>query len=200
MQFFLPTLLLEFSRFLDDVKQQVVDKSTLHGYRQHREVSNQNKIYYALEYLEAKLLSTFYVELTARHKVSSCVWLHDGIWISPPAETELILDCMKETCRRYQLSPLPVHIASLVDELTLKASEGQTLAHLHCKSSTNTLKTTTNNIKALTLQKRQGTIREPFRILKYLTKKMDPLTINFSYVPPFMSFCSPRFTLIRWLS
>ena len=49
-----------------------------------------NQIYFMLENVEEQFLSMVTSTILAHHEVDSLLWLHDGIWFSPPAPILLI--------------------------------------------------------------------------------------------------------------
>ena len=184
LNFFVPSVLLMLAEVIEKLKPKIIEAASKLGYHEHEQVTPRNSIYFALEYLEAKLVYQLAWQLQGRHAIDSFIWLHDGFWLCPPAPSNIIRDCFDEACRRLHLPTLPLKINDLMDELQSHPSIFQTLyglQHIGMQNSISASPKNTSKQKMLPstlaarsprkLSKRQGVLREPLRVLKFLQKK-----------------------------
>jgi hypothetical protein len=183
LNFFIPPIITELVAAIEPLKRQAVAAAAAFGYIEHALVTDKNRLYYAMEFLEVKLLLEIIGRLQQKHKVTSCIWLHDGVWISPPAPEAMIHACLVDCCKCLQLPLLPLRIVSLSDELQkhpdlFKAVSsrpqvlGQTTHTINNASVLLPPKGAQPSQKtALSFSRRKGVLREPHRILHFLFKK-----------------------------
>lgn len=84
------------------------------GLRNLPALTPSNRPFHLLEHPETKALCSYILSF---HHVDSLIWLHDGIWISPPPANELIHAANLHATARIGLgeSPLLLRTRSCVD-------------------------------------------------------------------------------------
>ena len=62
----------------------------LSRYRTDLEVSFRNRSYHACETIESRFMQHFFHNLCKRERISSAIWLHDGMWIAQEVSDDAI--------------------------------------------------------------------------------------------------------------
>jgi hypothetical protein len=77
-----------------------------------------NQIYFMLENIEEQFLSMVTAVILEHHQVDSILWLHDGIWFSPPAPFPLIDAALAAARQALQLPTVRAKYQSLAQART----------------------------------------------------------------------------------
>jgi hypothetical protein len=76
-------------------------------------ITTSNQIYFMMEAVEEQLLSGITRNLLEHHAFDSLLWLHDGIWFSPPAPSKLVEHAVETMRQRLQLPTVRVKYSAL---------------------------------------------------------------------------------------
>ena len=72
--------------------------------------SNRNRCYFLLEHLESSWMKQFVSHLLRDFTHASLIWIHDGLWISPPPSQTLIGTANRLATSFLGLSSSPLHL------------------------------------------------------------------------------------------
>jgi hypothetical protein len=83
--FFTDPLINEMLNVIDEAKPEIISQATRMGFlRQDPRVNQGNAVYFALEFVEGWFMRSFIASILKSTKVTSMVWIHDGILVAPP--------------------------------------------------------------------------------------------------------------------
>ena len=101
----------------------------LSRYRTDLEVSFRNRSYHACETIESRFMQHFFHNLCKRERISSAIWLHDGMWIAQEVSDDAIRLAEVESLRHvfpgveeqepiFTIVSLTTHFTRLVEQLS----------------------------------------------------------------------------------
>ena len=88
-----PSHLVRMARLIENVSRKTCD-IICQSRAMHRG-EPQNSFFRCFEVIEFEIMYSFYEKLAASVEVSSLIWLHDGVWVSPPPPVQTIRNIEK---------------------------------------------------------------------------------------------------------
>ena len=103
--FFNVPIVIEMLTIIDRAKPDIVAQAIKLGFNNHGDRINANNIvYFALEFVEGAFMRTFIASMLRSVKVTSMVWVHDGILMSPEPAHFAITNAAQEANAQLQNS------------------------------------------------------------------------------------------------
>ena len=112
---FPPQVVLQFFRQLEEHRPTIISKAEHLGCDLSF-TTNKNVAFFALEYLEQRVLRHFLFELSKLCDLTSIVMVHDGIYFSPPAPAETVQLAASLAAGLLTMPPLEMKYINLQQE------------------------------------------------------------------------------------
>ena len=105
--FFVPFELERLLRNLDVSRSNLVTYAKAQGYVPGP-VTDRNRYYYCMEYLEARFMKAFVSALLQYEHLTSVIWLHDGVWVAPEPSYDSIKKAIACATQGDYLPPVKI--------------------------------------------------------------------------------------------